>query len=186
MARAKQVKSLSKLQSRITKKKGAAGSKTLHENSRDARALDRAALRHEKIGRQQNVRSLATQPYLERIAVFQDTLRNSEKEMFDDEDMKDTIIAYLRRDEDELAELQATRRPGRPTSTREDAIKARRDQEEKEFLSGFWCPDCRNGETVAFLKAWRGTWNELAVFKFVRVNKEGVVKESKFPPKGES
>lgn len=63
MARAKQVKSLSKVQSRITKKKGSGGAKALHEHSRDARSLGRAVAREEKLSRMYAERERSTQPY---------------------------------------------------------------------------------------------------------------------------
>lgn len=94
--------------------------------------------------------------------------------------------SYLARDSTELSTLQASRRPGRPTSTREDTLKQQRNAEAKEYVSGLWLPDMEDRETVEKLKDWSGEWMNLNTLRFVRVKQDGTRHASSFPPKGQS
>ncbi|KAL9585956.1 MAG: hypothetical protein Q9212_001222 [Teloschistes hypoglaucus] len=153
-------KNLAKVQKQIAKKKGAATS-SLHENSRDAKRLRRAGARSEKLEKLSTARAMAYQPY---------QMSNS----------------YLSRNADELATIQSERRPGRPTSTREDTLKQGIDAEDKEYASGFWIPDISDAATVDRLTEWNGEWSSLNNLKFVRVAKDGGKHASSFPPNGNS
>ena len=44
---------------------------------------------------------------------------------------------YLHRNDEELSKLKKERRPGRPSSTREDMLKQKAEMERKEFETGF-------------------------------------------------
>jgi translation machinery-associated protein 16 len=94
------------------------------------------------------------------------------------------IEDYLGRDDEELAKLKSERRAGRPPSTRETLLKQNQEQEQKEYVSGFWVPDLEDMENLNKLKDWKGQWSGLNVIKFVRITKDSVRKESRFPPKG--
>ncbi|KAI4119918.1 MAG: hypothetical protein LQ345_000176 [Seirophora villosa] len=94
--------------------------------------------------------------------------------------------SYLARDSAELSTLQASRRSGRPTSTREDTLKQQMDAEAKEYVSGLWLPDMEDPETVEKLKDWSGEWMNLNTLKFARVKQDGTRHASSFPPKGQS
>jgi translation machinery-associated protein 16 len=72
------------------------------------------------------------------------------------------IEDYLGRDDEELAKLKAERRPGRPANTRETLLKQHQQVEQGEYTSG------------------------LATIRPVRITRDGVKKESSFPPKGMS
>jgi translation machinery-associated protein 16 len=88
------------------------------------------------------------------------------------------IEDYLGRDDEELLKLKAERRPGRPASTRQTLL------DQHQYASGFWVPDLQDEENLKKLKDWPGKWSGLATLKFARISKEGVKKESSFPPKG--
>lgn len=96
------------------------------------------------------------------------------------------IEDYLGRDEEELSNIQAERRSGRPPSTRETLLKQIQATERGEYSSGFWVPDLEDMSNLEKLKSWNGEWSSLAVIKFIRVTKDGEKKESSFPPKGQS
>lgn len=83
-----------------------------------------------------------------------------------------------------MHKLKAQRRPGRPSSTREDILAHYRDLEEKELGSGFWMPDLRNTETLTMLLDWRGEWSSLGPLQFCRLLRSGDAKPSRFPPNG--
>jgi translation machinery-associated protein 16 len=96
------------------------------------------------------------------------------------------IEDYLGRDDDELLRLKAERRPGRPASTRQTLLDQHQAVEQGEYASGFWVPDLQDAENLKTLKEWSGKWSGLATLRFVRISREGVRKESSFPPKGMS
>jgi translation machinery-associated protein 16 len=196
------VKNLSKVQKHIANKKGKKIT-SLHANSRDARALSRAAGREEKLSVKAAARGRTQLPFrkkplqplryqtpnltlsVERIEFFQ-TFAKKSTEPFTISELQDLITAYISRDAEELAEIQAERRPGRPPSKREELLKHRREQEDKEYKSGFWIPDLTDQENIDMLRLWQGQWNALSVVKFLRITSDGSKKESSFPPKGNS
>jgi translation machinery-associated protein 16 len=94
------------------------------------------------------------------------------------------IEDFLGRDDEELANLQAERRAGRPPSTRETLLKQNQAVEQGEYASGFWVPDLENVENLQKLKEWSGHWSGLATLRFARISKDGHKRESSFPPKG--
>jgi translation machinery-associated protein 16 len=96
------------------------------------------------------------------------------------------IEDYLGRDDEELLKLKAERRAGRPASTRQILLEQARATEQGEYASGFWVPDLEDVDNLKKLKEWPGKWSGLATLKFARISKEGVKKESSFPPKGMS
>ena len=95
-----------------------------------------------------------------------------------------TASRYLSRHDEELAELKSQRRPGRPSSTREDLLKQSMAAEEREYDSGFWIPDMQDEDNLAILQAWNGEWTALNTFKYIRLSRDGTVQISNFPPKG--
>jgi len=85
-----------------------------------------------------------------------------------------------------MAEIKAERRLGRPPSTQEIALQNQIEKDKHEYASGFWIPDMQDVKNLERLREWGGEWVGLNVLKFVRVGKNGEVKESSFPPKGQS
>lgn len=96
------------------------------------------------------------------------------------------IEDYLGRDDEEVAKLKAERRAGRPPATRQTLLEQHQATEQGEYASGFWVPDLEDGTNLLKLKEWDGTWANLATLKFARISKDGLKKESSFPPKGMS
>lgn len=97
-----------------------------------------------------------------------------------------TYHSYVQRDDEEVAKLEAERRPGRPRSTREDLLKQRIAMEEREYEGGFWIPDMSDTANLELLRNWNGEWTSLNTLKYVRLSKNGVKHDSSFPPKGQS
>ncbi|KAL8684063.1 MAG: hypothetical protein Q9186_000093 [Xanthomendoza sp. 1 TL-2023] len=176
-------KDLAKVQKKIHKKKGSTTS--LHENSRDAQRLRRAGARSDKLEKLATARGKALQPYLRRISFFQSAAKEA-AEPFTLESMQALIEIYLERDSTELFTLQSERRPGRPTSTKEDTLKQRTQAEAKEYNSGYWMPDMEDANTLENLKNWNEQWTSLGTLKYVRITREGTKHPSSFPPKGKS
>jgi translation machinery-associated protein 16 len=94
------------------------------------------------------------------------------------------IEDYLGRDDEEVLKLKSERRAGRPASTRQTLLEQHQAVEQGEYASGFWVPDLEDAANLKKLKEWSGQWSGLATLKFARISKEGVRKESSFPPKG--
>ena len=95
-----------------------------------------------------------------------------------------TSPSWIHRDDNDLAEMQAQRRPGRPSSSREDSLRQRIAAEEKEYKSGFWVPKITDSEAHKRLREWQGDWGSLNTLRFIRVKADGQVVESCFPPNG--
>ena len=84
----------------------------------------------------------------------------------------------------ELDSLKAERRRGRPPSSQEDRLRHRKEDELREYKSGFWAPDLRDEESRLRLERWNGEWAALNALTFVRIVSGGRIKPSSFPPKG--
>ena len=95
-----------------------------------------------------------------------------------------TMSSFLAREDDDLVELKAQRRPGRPTSKAEERLTERKDAEAKEFRAGIWVPDLRDEDARSKLERWSEDWAGLNTLKFIRVVRDGAMKPSSFPPKG--
>lgn len=95
-----------------------------------------------------------------------------------------TLASFIDREDEQLAEAQQRRRPGRPPSKLEEQIKQRKDSDEREFRGGLWIPELRTQESRFKLEKWTGEWDGLNTLEFVRVVKNGEIKPSSFPPKG--
>lgn len=94
------------------------------------------------------------------------------------------ITSYLNRHNEELAELKSQRRPGRPSSTREDLLLQFMTTEDREYSGGFWIPDLQDEANLKILREWNGEWTALNTFKYVRLSRDGTMQRSSFPPKG--
>ena len=175
---------LSKVHKQIHKKKGDK-IKSLHENSRDARRLRKAGTRDDRVARLTSVREKANRTWIDRVFFFQERLPETLHPMAMEE-IQAIVQEYLSRNEEEVSELKAERRPGRPASTRQTLLEQQMQAEGKEFESGFWLPNLRDEETLVKLDKWKGDWVGLAVMRFVRLDKRGGEMESQFPPRGAS
>ena len=174
----------SKVVKHVHKKKGAKIN-SLHENSRDAKRIRNAGARDERVANMHSTRQKQNRTFLDRIAFFQDKLPETLHPL-DLDTIKSHIEEYLSRHDEELATLRKERRAGRPPSNRQSLLEQAIKAEQQEYESGFWVPDCQDEATLMKLDGWKGKWLELGVMRFVRVDKEGVMKESSFPPRGAS
>jgi len=175
-------RALHKVQKQISKKRG--GKPTaLHENSRDARRLVQAGAREDKLAKIMSLAHKSNQHYVDRVTWFQDATVNQESPL-SDTDVQQLVESYIGRADEELAELKAAQRPGRPRSKAEDRILDRIESEQKEFKSGFWMPELRDAASLELVKRWGGQWAGLNTLNFVRAHKDAEIKSSSFPPKG--
>ncbi|KAI9868341.1 MAG: hypothetical protein M1813_005784 [Trichoglossum hirsutum] len=159
-------KSVAKAQKKIRQKRGS-NANSLHENSRDAQMLRRASAREDKLARISAARAKFNRSHLQRVAFFQQAAKDT-KSPFTIDSIHSLIQVYLHRDDEELSKLKKERRPGRPSSTREDMLKQRIEVEQKEFKTGFNIPDMEDQKNVEALLRWTGEWTALSNIKFVK------------------
>lgn len=96
------------------------------------------------------------------------------------------VDQYLTRGVEAIESEKAERRAGRPPSTRQTMLEQQLHAEQKEYESGLWMPDLTDEQTLQRLDVWDGSWLSLGQIRFVRVQKDGTVKESQWPPRGAS
>lgn len=173
-----------KVQKHVKKKKGAK-IKSLHENSRDAQRLRRATTRDDRVARLTAVREQVNKQWINRVAFFQQRLPET-LHPWEIGRIQSLIQEYVERSDEDLDQLRSERRAGRPPSTRQTLLEQQRRADEKEYESGFWLPNLQDEETLVKLDGWRGDWVGLSIMRFARVDKEGEMKESQFPPRGAS
>ena len=94
----------------------------------------------------------------------------------------DSLHSFVKRDQEELDQLKAERRPGRPASSRQDLLSQLIETEQQEYASGFWVPDMLDEANVKALREWSGVWGAMNQLKYCRVAQDGTVKASDFPP----
>ncbi|KAI0475450.1 translation machinery-associated protein 16 [Xylariaceae sp. FL0804] len=168
----------------IEKKKGKVNA--LHEKSRDSKRLHRAQVRDEKLRKLAASREKALQPYIERAAFFQEALKQNKGEALSEETIQDLIKTYVQQYDEELSEVKKARRPGRPASTREDLLKLKVANLQKEYqYHGFLIPVLTTRENAILLERWTGSYSFLTTLAWVRVSSDGKVEPSTFPPKGD-
>ena len=175
---------LNKVHKHVAKKKGAKIN-ALHENSRDALRLRKAGVRDERVARVNSLREKANRPWLDRVAFFRDHLPDTLHPLTLEE-MQALIRQFVGRHDEELAQLQAERRPGRPPVNRQTVLDQQIKADRQEHHSGFWVPNFQDEETLLLLETWSGDWAGLSTLRFVRIDEDGNVNESQFPPRGAS
>ena len=122
---------------------------------------------------------------MERVAFFQSVAQEYESTFTLDE-MQTLVEKFFKQDEDELAEMKAKRRPGRPASARQDLLQAKLNLGHKEYNSGFWLPDMEDERNVERLQEWNGEWESLNNLTFIRITRAGSKAPSQFPPNREN
>lgn len=176
-------KGLEKIQKKIIKKKGK--NTALHENSRDAQRLRRAQGRDDKLEKMALARRKIDRPLLERAKFFQNSTLVGDGRSLEMEEIQKLIKRFLEQHAEELSQLKKERRPGRPSSAREDLMRLKVAAGEKEYKDGFYMPDLTDENNIVFLNKWEGSWSYLSTLKWVRVSCSGKVQTSRFPPKGD-
>ncbi|KAH8693943.1 translation machinery-associated protein 16 [Talaromyces proteolyticus] len=177
------IKNLNKIQKKLSKKRGKLNA--LHEDSRNAKSLRRAGAREDRIARVVTSAMIARQSLLDRVAHFQECLKEaSEPFTIADDEIVQLIQKWINRDDEEIKQLHEERRKGRPPSKREENLQQRKTIEEKEYRSGFWMPDIAQQEVRQQMALWNGEWSSLSSMKFIRFAEGGVKQASTFPPKG--
>lgn len=135
-------------------------SKAVHPNSRQAKRMMRSALRSDRISKKKSLyRRTQQQPQINKLLWFQANM-DPEKACYTHPEMIELIEQYLRRNDDELAELHEANtrtRNQRPKGVREDLLRSQVHAEEQLFENGnLRCPDLTRKATCAYLREWDG------------------------------
>lgn len=162
-------KSISKVSKQIKQKKG-----PLHPKGRKAKMLARASLREQKI----NLTKLHHAEYKDMelliVRFFQDAITAGEYadlKSFKISDMKIFIEAFIDRDNEELEEMRNERRPGRPSTKKQDLLENRIKKEKHQYLTGWSVPNLTDVDTVELLRKWKGDQGGVTVIKHIICSK---------------
>lgn len=164
-------KTLLKVQQKINKKKS-----PIHPKGRKAQILARASLREERVNKKKLIHTMKKTEENQIVDFIQEYINTPEalsQETFNLEEMKSLIETFINRDVEELDNLRAARRPGRPTTKRHDILEFRIKQERHFYLTGWKVPDLRDPVNVTKLRLWQGGHGGLTSIKFVIVKKQG-------------
>ncbi|KAI1260274.1 translation machinery-associated protein 16 [Xylariaceae sp. FL1019] len=175
-------KTLERTRKAIAKKKGTV--EALHQYSRDSKRMHRAQVRDEKLVRITAARKKQDQPYIERTAFFQEALKQNGSQPLSLNTIQDLIKTYVHQYDEELDTVKKARRPGQPAKAKEDLLKMKIAQLQKEYQHGFLLPMLDAQENTAIIEKWEGSWSYLTTFKWVRVSADGKVQPATFPPRG--
>ncbi|KAI0905161.1 translation machinery-associated protein 16 [Ustulina deusta] len=176
-------KTLERTRKAIAKKKGTVDS--LHQYSRDSKRLHRAQVRDEKLEKIAATRRKKDQPYIERVAFFQEALKRNGAQPLGIDVIHELIKTYIHQYDEELDEVKKARRPGQPAKAKEDLLKVKIARLQKEYHNGFLLPVLDTQENANLVQKWEGSWSYLTTFKWVRIQANGMVKPASFPPKGD-
>lgn len=163
--------SLLKVTKKIQKKKI-----NLHPKGRKAQLLARASLRDDRVNKKKLIHTMKKSEGNQIVDFFQEFINDptqEDKEMFDLDEMKDLIVTFIDRDNDELAKLKSERRANRPATKKQDTLEFRIKQENHYYETGWKVPDLRIPKNVSMLRAWKGGHGGLTSIKFVIVKKDG-------------
>ncbi|KAF7546429.1 hypothetical protein G7046_g9305 [Stylonectria norvegica] len=168
----------------ISKKRGGVVN-ALHVKSRDSMRLHKAAVRDARIETMAVARKKQEQPLIARVSFFQQALRLMEGGTAPSLDELHIMInSFVHQHDEEYSEVKKTRRPGRPSSVKEDLLKNRINALESEYQKGFIIPDLLAHETVSALHLWEGSWSYLSQMKWIKVMAGGDARPIAFPAGG--
>lgn len=154
---------------KVEKQKG--GNK-LHPKGRKIKQLTRAQIRQDRLQVQKSKRSDAQSQKLLRLHFFKSFIEKIEQESYTISEIHDMVVAYIERNNDELDQLKAQRRPGRPSSSRQDSLQMQLEYDNREYNDGFTLPDLRNPQIVKALQAWQGSQGGTNTLEFIRLARD--------------
>ncbi|KAH3671051.1 hypothetical protein OGAPHI_000762 [Ogataea philodendri] len=150
-------------------------SKLLHPKGRKARLVSRATLRDEKLAKKKAIHQDRKSEELQIVTYFQQVICDNEewsgKPTFEPSEIHAFIQTFIARDDDELEQLRAERRPGRPATKRQDLLEQRKAKESHMYETGWSIPDLQNKTTVELLRNWNGDRGSLTALTFKTVKK---------------
>ncbi|CAL9737336.1 hypothetical protein MOSE0_L08988 [Monosporozyma servazzii] len=171
-------KSLSKIHKNLSKKKRATGKTvTLHPNGRKFKQINRATLREAKVIERKRVFTERKSGELSRIKFMQDLINTLDQykdhTKFNTSEIAEFIQLFINRDDEEIDDFKAKRKPNRPPHGKQLLLENKRQSEMEEFQKGFQIPDLTLEDNVKFLRKWNGSFGAMSTLKLMRVNSKG-------------
>lgn len=169
------VKSLRKVSKKLSKQ--LAGS--LHVKGRKFKQLNRATERENKL----NLRKLqfAEQKNHELLFYlhFQEKINElPDAKTFSIDEMRNFVDEYICRNDEEIAEIEKQRRPGRPLTSKHQLQLEKRKHDQHIFSTGWKAPDLSDEVTVRRLRTWNGTSGSVNGWEFTFVTKNPIETEN--------
>lgn len=173
-------KSLSKIHKNLSKRKKATGKAiTVHPNGRKFKQINRATLREAKIQERKREFTERRSNELSRIKFMQDLINTLDEykdyTKFDTPEIAQFIQLFINRDDEEIDEMKAKRKPNRPPHNKQVLLESKKKLEMEEFHKGFQVPDLTLEENVKFLRNWNGSFGAMSTLKLIRVNSKGEI-----------
>ncbi|KAM9911830.1 hypothetical protein OXX69_003144 [Metschnikowia pulcherrima] len=163
------IKSLSKVSKKLAKQ----SSGSLHVKGRKFKQLNRATEREYKIKARKAQFAEQKNHELLYYLHLQETLNEQpEKASYDLSEMRTIVDGYIRRNDEEITQMEQERRPGRPMTNRHQIMIEKRKHDRHLFKTGFRTPDLADVDTVRRLKNWNGTSGSSSAWKFILVTEE--------------
>lgn len=159
---------LNKVNKKVNKSNAA-----IHVKGRNFKRLNRASLRQKKLEDRKAQHLEQKQNELQIVKYFQEEVNlATEKEVFGLIEMKAYIENFLKRYDEELDQLKAERRKGRPPTTRQLLLEEKVKYDENIYETGIKIPDVSDAETVRILRSWNGTIGGASILKYIHVSKD--------------
>lgn len=175
-------KSLEKARKSIAKKRNGVMN-NLHEKSRNAKKLHTAQLRDEKLVKLALAKKKSDRPLINRVSFFRDSIKEGNHSRPLSLDVIQGIVqSFVHQHDEEYEEAKSARRPGRPSSSKEDLLKARVVKLEKEYQTGIYMPDLTSSANLDAFDRWEGSYAFLAGLSWVKFLPSGEMKPASFPP----
>lgn len=159
-------KSLSKVTKKIAKQPGA-----LHAKGRKFKQINRATERDRRLKSQKLKHDEQKNHLLLFYLHFQETINEEyqSQETFSIAEIVEILNKWVTRDDEELAQIDKERRPGRSLTSKQQLLKEKRKHEDQLFDTGMRVPDLTNKDTVYHLRNWNGTSGSVSGWKFTIV-----------------
>ncbi|PWY98610.1 hypothetical protein BCV70DRAFT_201928 [Testicularia cyperi] len=156
-----------KISERSIKKK----SGPTHPHSRRATQLARVALRKDKLNHAKAVRGRSSNAKVDRLSTLVLMLPDTAESLPDLAAVHAFVREYfLTRHDDEIQQLEAERRAGRPPPKRLVELKDLKAKEAQEYHDGIEIPDFTSITNVQLLRDWEGDPQALPLFRMVRIS----------------
>lgn len=160
--------SLSKVNKKVTKSKGA-----IHPKGRSLKQLNRAGLRQEKLAHRKALHLEQKQNDMLIYRYIQEEINQvPDKEVFGLSEMKAYIENFLGRFDEELKLLQQRHRPGRPIDNRQKILQEKIKYDQEIYRTGIKIPDIGDKATVEYLRQWNGSTGGINALKCIHVSKD--------------
>lgn len=163
------IKSLSKVNKKLSKQSAGA----LHVKGRKFKQLNRATEREIRLKAKKLQYAEQKNHELLFYLYIQETIsEEKDKTSFTHDEMRQLVDTYIRRNDEEIARMDAERRPGRPMTNKHQIQVEKRKHDQHIFETGFKIPDLTDVLTTERVKTWNGTSGATSAWKFTLIAKK--------------